>query len=35
MFISKFMTKDVITLGRETDIAEAKKLMIHAVNVFS
>ncbi len=27
MFISKFMTKDVITLGRESDIAEAKKLM--------
>jgi len=28
MFISKFMTKDVVTLGRESDIAEAKKLMI-------
>lgn len=28
MFISKFMTKDVITLGRKSDIAEAKKLMI-------
>ena len=28
MFISKFMTKDVVTLSRETDIAEARKLMI-------
>ena len=28
MFISKFMTKDVVTLGRESDIAEAKELMI-------
>ena len=28
MFISKFMTKDVITLDRKLDIAEAKKLMI-------
>ena len=28
MFISKFMTKDVVTLGRKSDIAEAKKLMI-------
>ena len=24
MFISRFMTKDVVTLGRESDIAEAK-----------
>lgn len=28
MFISKFMTKDVVTLGRDSDIAEAKQLMI-------
>ena len=28
MFISKFMTKDVVTLGRESDIVEAKKLMV-------
>ena len=28
MFISRFMTKEVVTLGRETDIAEAKQLMI-------
>ncbi len=28
MFISKFMTKDVVSLSRETDIAEARKLMI-------
>ena len=28
MFISQFMTKDVVTLSRETDIAEARKLMI-------
>jgi acetoin utilization protein AcuB len=28
MFISKFMTKDVVTLGRVSDIAEAKQLMI-------
>ncbi|WP_319407144.1 CBS domain-containing protein [uncultured Desulfosarcina sp.] len=28
MFISKFMTKDVITLGSDSDIAEAKQLMI-------
>jgi len=28
MFISRFMTKDVVTLNRESDIAEAKKLMI-------
>ncbi|MGD8701917.1 MAG: CBS domain-containing protein [Desulfosarcina sp.] len=27
MFISQFMTKDVVTLGRESDIAEARKLM--------
>jgi len=27
MFIGKFMTKDVVTLGGESDIAEAKKLM--------
>ncbi len=27
MFISRFMTKDVVTLGRESDIAEAKQLM--------
>ncbi len=27
MFISKFMTKDVITIGRESDLAEAKRLM--------
>ncbi len=27
MFISKFMTKDVVLLSRETDIAEARKLM--------
>ena len=27
MFISKFMTKEVITLARESDIAEARKLM--------
>jgi len=29
MFISKFITKDVVTLCRKSDIAEAKKLMIH------
>lgn len=28
MFISRFMTKDVVTLGREFDIAEAKQLMV-------
>ncbi len=28
MFISKFMTKDVITLGRDSDIAKAKQLMV-------
>jgi len=28
MFISRFMTKDVVTLDRDSDIAEAKKLMI-------
>jgi acetoin utilization protein AcuB len=28
MFISRFMTKDVVTLGRVSDIAEAKQLMI-------
>ena len=28
MFISKFMTQEVVTVGRESDIAEAKKLMI-------
>jgi acetoin utilization protein AcuB len=28
MFISKFMTREVVTLGRQSDIAEAKKLMI-------
>ncbi len=28
MFISRFMTKDVVTLDRESDIAEARKLMI-------
>ena len=28
MFISKFMTTDVVTLDRKSDIAEAKKLMI-------
>ena len=28
MFISKFMTKDVVSLSRDTDIAEARKLMI-------
>ncbi len=27
MFISKFMTKDVVTLDRDSDIAEAKQLM--------
>ena len=27
MFISRFMTKDVVTLGRESDLAEAKQLM--------
>ncbi len=27
MFISKFMTKDVITLGRESDIVEARELL--------
>lgn len=29
MFISRFMTRDVVTVGRETDIAEARKLMTH------
>lgn len=28
MFISKFMTKNVVTLGRDSDIAEAKQLMV-------
>ena len=28
MFISKFMTKEVVTLDRDSDIAEAKQLMI-------
>jgi acetoin utilization protein AcuB len=28
MFISKFMTKDVVTLDKDADIAEAKQLMI-------
>ena len=28
MFISRFMTKDVVTLDRESDIVEARKLMI-------
>ena len=28
MFISRFMTKDVVTLDRESDIAEAKQLMV-------
>ena len=28
MFISKFMTKEVVTLGRETDIAEARRQML-------
>lgn len=28
MFISRFMTKDVVTLGRDSDIAEAKQLMV-------
>jgi acetoin utilization protein AcuB len=28
MFISRFMTKDMVTLGRESDIAEAKQLMV-------
>ncbi len=28
MFISRFMTKAVVTLGRESDITEAKQLMV-------
>ena len=28
MFISRFMTKDVVTLDKDADIAEAKQLMI-------
>jgi acetoin utilization protein AcuB len=28
MFISRFMTKDVVTLATESDIAAAKKLMV-------
>lgn len=28
MFISRFMTRDVVTLGLESDITEAKKLMV-------